>query len=70
MSLCERLAPVISAEVGHPGRGAAGLQSASVLRVLLYLATHHHGAAENLLHSPAALRTQHNLTERQWTWVR
>jgi hypothetical protein len=60
---------VMSSEVGEPGRGAAGLAQASVLRTLLYLASHHYQAGENMLHSPLALRKMHRLTDKQFTWV-
>jgi len=69
INLCERLAPVISAEVAEPGRAAGGLTNASVLRTLHYLATHHYSAGENLLHSPLALSKMHRLTDRQFTSV-
>jgi len=69
INLCERLAPVISAEVAEPGRAAGGLANASVLRTLHYLATHHYSAGENLLHSPLALAKMHRLTDRQFTSV-
>ena len=67
--LCERLAPVISSEVGHVERKPNSLQSASVLKCLQYLATHHYNTPENLLHSPAALRKMHGLTEKQFVWI-
>ena len=67
--LCERLAPVISSEVGHVERSPGSLQTASVLQCLQYLATHHYNTPENLLQSPAALRKMHGLTEKQHSWV-
>jgi len=67
--LCERLAPVISSEVGHVERSPASLQTGSVLKVLQYLATHHYNTPENLLQSPAAVRKMHGLTEKQFSWV-
>jgi len=69
INLSERLAPVISSEVGEVDRQANSLVSASVLRTLLYLSTHHYAAAENFLHSPLALRKMHKLTDKQFTWV-
>jgi len=69
INLSERLAPVISSEVGEVDRQANSLVGASVLRTLLYLSTHHYGAAENFLHSPLALRKMHKLTDKQFTWV-
>ena len=69
INLCERLAPVIASEVAEVDRGAAGLGSASVLKFLHYLSSHHYSAGENLLHSPQALRKMHKLTDKQFTWV-
>ena len=69
INLGERLAPVISSEVGQVDREAGSLVGASVLRTLVYLSTHHYQAAENLLHSPLALRKMHRLTDKQFTWV-
>ena len=69
INLSERLAPVICSEVGQVDRQAGSLVGASVLKTLLYLSTHHYGAAENLLHSPLALRKMHRLTDKQFTWV-
>jgi len=69
INLSERLAPVMSSEVGEVSRQASSLVGASVLRTLLYLSTYHFGAAENLLHSPLALRKMHKLTDKQYTWV-
>jgi len=69
INLSERLAPVISSEVTQPERQANSLVGASVLKILLYLSTHHYEAAENLLHSPLALRKMHRLTDKQFTWV-
>ena len=67
--LTERLSPVISSELGHVDRNPNSLVSASVLKTLQYLATHHFNTPENLLHSPAALKKMHHLTEKQFTWV-
>ena len=69
INLCERLAPVIASEVAEVDRGAASLGSASVLKFLHYLSSHHYSAGENLLHSPQALRKMHKLTDKQFTWV-
>ena len=69
INLSERLAPVISSEVGQVDRLAGSLVGASVLKTLVYLSTHHYAAAENLLHSPLALRKMHRLTDKQFTWV-
>ena len=69
INLCERLAPVIASEVAEVERGASGLASASVLKFLHYLSSHHYSAGENLLHSPQALRKMHKLTDKQFTWV-
>jgi len=69
INLGERVAPIISSEVGQLDRQADSLVGASVLKSLLYLSTHHYGAAENLLHSPLALRKMHRLTDKQFTWV-
>jgi len=69
INLCERLAPVIASEVAEVDRGASGLGSASVLKFLHYLSSHHYSAGENLLHSPQALRKMHKLTDKQFTWV-
>ena len=69
INLSERLAPVISSEVGQVDRQAGSLVGASVLKTLVYLSTHHYQAAENLLHSPLALRKMHGLTAKQFTWV-
>lgn len=66
INLWERLSPVIASDTtGTSG----GLATASVLRALLYLCTHHWGAGENLLHSPAGIRRTHKLTDKQYTWV-
>ena len=64
INLLERLAPVIANDPS-----AAGLSSSSVLRTLLHFSTHHWGAGDNLLVSPAAVRRTHQLTDKQWTWV-
>ena len=69
INLCERLAPVMSSEVGEVGRQPGALGQASVLRALNYLCSHHYTAGENLLHSPLALRKMHRLTDKQFTWV-
>merc|ERR1712080_109047 len=69
INLCERLAPVIASEVAEVDRGASSLANASVLKFLHYLSSHHYNAAENLLHSPLALRKMHKLTDKQFTWV-
>jgi len=69
INLCERLAPVIASEVAEVDRGASALGSASVLKFLHYLSSHHYSAGENLLHSPQALRKMHKLTDKQFTWV-
>jgi len=69
INLCERLAPVISSEVGEVERQPGNLAQASVLRALLYLSSWHYNAGENLLHSPLALRKMHRLTDKQFTWV-
>jgi len=64
INLLERLAPVIANDPS-----CAGLSSSSVLRTLLHFSTHHWGAGDNLLVSPAAVRRTHQLTDKQWTWV-
>jgi len=69
VNLLERLSPVMSSEVGHLDRKPESLASASVLKALLYLATHHYQVQENLLHSPQALRKMHNLSDKQYTWI-
>ena len=68
-NLCERLNPVIASEVGNVERNPTSLNTASVLRSLQYLATHHYSTPENLLQSPEALRKMHGLTEKQYSWV-
>ena len=55
--------------LGQVDRQAGSLLEASVLRTLVYLSTHHYQAAENLLHSPLAMRKMHRLTDKQLTWV-
>lgn len=67
--LSERLSPVISSEVGHIDRNPSSLINASVLRCLQYLAIHYFGTPDNLLHSPAAVRKMHNLSDKQYSWV-
>ena len=67
--LSERLAPVISSEVGQVDGQAGSLVGASVLKTLVYLSTHHYAVAENLLHSPLAPRKIHRLTNKQFTWA-
>jgi len=69
INLSERLAPVISSEVGHIERQAESLMGASVLKTMVYLSTYYYDSAENFLHSPLALRKMHRLTDKQYTWV-
>jgi len=66
INLWERLSPVIASDTSGT---SSGLANASVLKTLLFLCTHHWGAGENLLHSPAGMRRTHKLTDKQYTWV-
>ena len=68
INLLERISPILAAETAFPERQPAALSS-SVLRALLYCTQHYYTAPENLLHSPAALRKMHKLSEKQVIWV-
>lgn len=66
----ERLSAVVGGECGHPERQAAALlHNTSVLKTLAYCCQYYWDAPENLLHSPAAIRKMHKLSEKQFTWV-
>ena len=75
LHLLERISPVIEADArnaeiaGDPFLSKIDPANETVLRTLLYFCYHHWAAAENLLHSPAALRKVHALTEKQFTWT-
>lgn len=68
INLLERISPILGAESSYPERQPSVLSS-SVLKALLYCTQHYYGAPENLLHSPAAIRKMHSLSERQVIWV-
>ena len=62
LHLLERISPVIEADArnaeiaGNPILARIDPANETVLRTLLYFCYHHWATAENLLHSPAALR--------------
>jgi hypothetical protein len=68
INLLERISPILGTESGYPERQPS-LLSSSVLRAMLYCTQHYYGAPENLLHSPAAIRKMHGLSEKQMVWV-
>eukprot|EP00088_Acartia_fossae_P042606 TRINITY_DN44791_c0_g1_i1.p1 TRINITY_DN44791_c0_g1~~TRINITY_DN44791_c0_g1_i1.p1 ORF type:complete len:420 (-),score=15.77 TRINITY_DN44791_c0_g1_i1:147-1358(-) len=68
INLLERVSPILESETRYPDRQLSGLSS-SVLQALTYFTQYYHGAPENLLHSPEALRKMHKLSEKQYLWV-